>query len=71
MRKQESNFKKKKKRVTVLHMLRNTQPGFPAGLVIKNPSANARDMSLIPGLGRFPHAGEQASPYTTITESSL
>ena len=52
-------------------MLRNTQPGFPAGLVIKNPSANARDMSLIPGLGRFPHAGEQASPYTTITESSL
>ena len=25
--------------------------GFPSGLVVKNPPANAGDMSLIPGLG--------------------
>ena len=28
--------------------------GFPGGTVIKNLLANARDMGLIPGLGRFP-----------------
>ena len=27
--------------------------GFPSGAVVKNPSANAGDASLIPGLGRF------------------
>ena len=26
---------------------------FPGGPVVKNPSAKARDMGLIPGLGRF------------------
>ena len=26
--------------------------GFPGGLVVKNPPANARDMGSIPGLGR-------------------
>ena len=26
--------------------------GFPGGLVVKNPPANARDMGLIPGSGR-------------------
>ena len=26
--------------------------GFPGGSVVKNPSANAGDMGLIPGLGR-------------------
>jgi len=31
--------------------------GFPGGLVIKNTSVNARDMSLIPGLGRSPGEG--------------
>ena len=31
--------------------------GFPGGLVIKNPPANAGDMGLIPGSGRSP--GEQ------------
>ena len=31
--------------------------GFPGGLVIKNTSVNARDMSLIPGLGRSPGDG--------------
>ena len=28
--------------------------GFPGGSVIKNLPANARDMGLIPGLGRSP-----------------
>ena len=31
--------------------------GFPGGLVIKNTSVNARDMSLIPGLERSPREG--------------
>ena len=39
----------------------NTQD-FPGGLVIKNPPATARDMDLIPGPGRFPHAWERLSP---------
>ena len=26
--------------------------GFPGGSAIKNPPANARDVGLIPGLGR-------------------
>jgi len=28
--------------------------GFPGVSVVKNPPANARDLGLIPGLGRFP-----------------
>ena len=28
--------------------------GFPGGSVVRNPPANAGDMGLIPGLGRFP-----------------
>ena len=31
--------------------------GFPGGAVVKNPPANAGDMDLIPGLGRFPGEG--------------
>ena len=31
--------------------------GFPGGSVVKNLSANAGDMSLIPGLGRSPGEG--------------
>ena len=31
--------------------------GFPGGLTVKNPSANAGDMSLIPGSGRYPGKG--------------
>ena len=27
--------------------------GFPGGVVVKNPPANARDMCLIPRSGRF------------------
>ena len=31
--------------------------GFPGGSVIKNLPANAGDMSLFPGLGRYPGEG--------------
>ena len=31
--------------------------GFPSGSVVKNPSANAEDSGLIPGLGRSPGEG--------------
>ena len=31
--------------------------GFPGGIVVKNPSANAGDAVLIPGLGRSPGEG--------------
>ena len=41
--------------------------GFPGGTVVKNPPANAgeaRDASLIPGLGRSP--GEEMATYSSI-----
>ena len=31
--------------------------GFPSGLAVKNPPANAGDPGLIPGLGRSPEEG--------------
>ena len=35
-------------------MTENVWPlDFPGGLVVKNPPANARDMSTIPDTGRF------------------
>ena len=35
----------------------NITEGFPGGSVVKNPPANARDLSSIPGSGRFPGEG--------------
>ena len=32
-------------------------PGFPGGSVAKNPPANAGDIGLIPGSGRYPGEG--------------
>ena len=32
-------------------------PGFPSGLVVKNPPANAGDVGSIPRLGRSPGEG--------------
>ena len=32
---------------------------FPGGRVVKNPPANARDVGLIPGLGRSPGGGNR------------
>ena len=34
--------------------------GFPGGSAVKNPPANAGDMSLIPGLGRSPGEGNDS-----------
>ena len=34
-----------------------TVPGFPDGSVVKNPPAEAGDVGLIPGSGRFPGEG--------------
>ena len=31
--------------------------GFPGGLAVKNPAANAGDEGSIPGSGRFPGGG--------------
>ena len=39
-----------------LKVINNT--GFPVGLVVKNPPANAEDEGLIPGLGRSPGEGK-------------
>ena len=36
--------------------------GFLSGSVVKNPSANAEDASLIPGSGRSP-GGENDNPH--------
>ena len=36
--------------------------GFPGVSVLKNLPANAGDMGLISGLGRFPRAPEQIKP---------
>ena len=41
---------------------------FPGGPVVKNLPASAKDMSLVPGRGRFPHATEQLGSCTTATE---
>ena len=35
----------------------STWMGFPGGLVVKNPPANAGDVGSIPGLGRSPGGG--------------
>ena len=42
---------------------------FPGGPVVKNPSCNAGDASLIPGQRtKIPHAAGQLSPHATTTE---
>ena len=35
----------------------DTVQGFPGGSVVKNPPANAGDVGLIPGSGKFPGEG--------------
>ena len=43
---------------------------FPGGSVIKNPPANAGDVGLIPGLGRFPGEGNGNSfQYSSLGNS--
>ena len=42
---------------------------FSGGPVVKNPSCNAEDTSVIPGWGTMiPHATEQLSSHTATTE---
>ena len=41
---------------------------FPGDPVVKNLPANAGDIGVIPGPGRFHNASEQLSPCTTATE---
>ena len=44
--------------------------GFPSGSVVKNLPANAGDMGLIPGSGRFPGEGNGNPPqYSCLGES--
>ena len=43
-------LKKKKKKLTFCE-------GFPGGSLVRNPSANAIGVGLIPGLGRSPAEG--------------
>ena len=46
--------------VSVCVCLIQSKGGFPGGLVVKNPSANAKDIGdvgLIPGSGRSPGEG--------------
>ena len=42
--------------------------GFPGGAVVKNPPAN---VEFNPWPRKIPHAAEQLSPCTTITEPAL
>ena len=39
--------------------------------MVKNPPANAENVGLNPGLGRFPHAAEQLIPCATTAEPTL
>ena len=44
--------------------------GFPGGSVVKNMPANARDMGLIPGLGRSPREGnDNQLQYSCLAQS--
>ena len=48
--------------------IKSQQSDFPGGSVDKNLPANERDMGLIPGAGRFPHAKEQQNSCVKTTE---
>ena len=39
------------------HIYKRKIQGFPGGSAVKNPSANAGDLGLIPGSGRYPGGG--------------
>ena len=44
-------------KVIVIENVVPVQEGFPGDSAVKNPTANARDTGLIPGLGRSPGEG--------------
>ena len=45
--------------------------GFPASTVVKNPPANARDASSVPGSGRSPDGGSSNSLQYSCLENSM
>ena len=45
--------------------------GFPGGVVVKNPLANAGDLGSIPGLGRFPGGGNSNPLQYSCLQSSI
>ena len=45
--------------------------GSPCGSVVKNPSANARDSGLIPGLGILPGGGNGNTLHYSYLENSM
>ena len=45
--------------------------GFPGGSVVKNLPANAGDMGLIPGSGRFPGEGNDNPLQYSCLENSM
>ena len=44
---------------------------FPGGSVVKNPPANAEDMGLIPGLGRFSGEGNDNALQCSCLENPM
>ena len=48
--------------------IKNQEPDFPGGTVVKNPLANAGDPGSIPGLL---HASEEWSPWATTTDAHV
>ena len=50
-------FNQKSTRMLETSCTENPSPGFPGGSMVKNLSANAGDMGLIPGSGRSPGKG--------------
>ena len=56
---------------TVLLCLREVVLGFPGGVVVKNPSANAGGHGFVPWSRKIPHAAEQLNLCATTTEPAL
>ena len=45
------------KKILLFHVILSEQRDFPRGSVVKNPPADAEDVGLMPGSGRFPGEG--------------
>ena len=52
-------------------MLRSNKVGFPSDSVVKNLSANARDLGSIPGSGRCPGIGNGNLLQYSFLENSM
>ena len=49
---------------------KNSKCGFPGGSDIRNPSANAGDVGLFPGLGSSPEGGNGKPPSILAWETT-